>query len=188
MQDRWLILADDLTGATDSGAQFASRGIDTLVSWGDSKSAGETPVVAWDLATRQLEPAAAAAKHEAAVRRLLAPGRRLYKKIDSTLRGQPAAEIAALHATLRELSRPAQGIFAPANPATTLPSLPIRRTLRAFGFITVLPIETWPSPAITVEPFFLTPTMVVPCHWTSPWLEELSLMPRDMGWRAAASS
>ena len=117
MQDRWLILADDLTGATDSGAQFASRGIDTFVSWGDSKSAGETPVVAWDLATRQLEPAAAAAKHEAAVRRLLAPGRRLYKKIDSTLRGQPAAEIAALHATLRELSRPAQGIFAPANPA-----------------------------------------------------------------------
>jgi uncharacterized protein YgbK (DUF1537 family) len=117
MQDRWLILADDLTGATDAGAQFACRGIDAFVSWGDSRFAYESPVVAWDLATRQLEPAAAAAKHRAALRRLLTPDRRLYKKIDSTLRGQPAAEIAALRATLRELSRPAQGVFAPANPA-----------------------------------------------------------------------
>lgn len=117
MQDRWLILADDLTGATDSGAQFANRGLGTQVTWGESRPADDTTVVACDLATRQLAPAEAAARHAAAVRRLLSPDRRLYKKIDSTLRGQPAAEIAALHATLRELSRPALGIFAPANPA-----------------------------------------------------------------------
>jgi D-threonate/D-erythronate kinase len=116
MTERWLILADDLTGATDSGAQFASRGLDTRVLWGDSSPAEET-VVACDLATRQLAPAEAAASHAAAVRRWLSPDHRLYKKIDSTLRGQPAAEIAALHSTLRELSRPALGIFAPANPA-----------------------------------------------------------------------
>ena len=117
MTERWLILADDLTGATDSGAQFACRGIDTSVLWGDSRPAGDTLVIACDLATRQLAPAEAAARHQAAVRRRLSPDHRLYKKIDSTLRGQPAAEIAALHATLRELSRPALGIFAPANPA-----------------------------------------------------------------------
>ena len=116
MTERWLIVADDLTGATDSGAQFACRGLDTFVQWRDSRPAEET-VVACDLATRQLAPAEAAARHQAAVRRYLSPDRRLYKKIDSTLRGQPAAEIAALHATLRELSRPALGIFAPANPA-----------------------------------------------------------------------
>src|SRR6185436_9804566 len=101
MTERWLIVADDLTGATDSGAQFACRGLDTFVQWRDSRPAEET-VVACDLATRQLAPAEAAARHEAAVRRYLSPDRRLYKRIDSTLRGQPAAEIAALHATLRE--------------------------------------------------------------------------------------
>jgi uncharacterized protein YgbK (DUF1537 family) len=40
----------------------------------------------------------------------------MFKKIDSTLRGQPAAEIAALCAALRELGRPACGLLAPANP------------------------------------------------------------------------
>ncbi len=65
--------------------------------------------------------------------------------------------------------------MAPAKPAITLPS-PIRRTLRAFGFITVLPMETWPSPAITVLPFAFTPMMVVPCHGIRPWLSEEVIM------------
>jgi hypothetical protein len=54
----------------------------------------------------------------------------------------------------------------------------MRRTLRALGFITVLPIETWPSPAMTVRPPFLTPMMVVPCHWIRPWLAACSFMRR----------
>src|SRR5688572_4535036 len=67
---------------------------------------------------------------------------------------------------------------APANPAITCPSSPRRRTFFALGFITVLPIETWPSPAMTVLPPFFTPMMVVPCHWMRPWLACRSSMPR----------
>src|SRR5690606_42049422 len=51
---------------------------------------------------------------------------------------------------------------APAKPAMTLP-LPMRRTLRAFPFITVWPRLTWPSPAITTFPPFRTVTIVVAC-------------------------
>jgi hypothetical protein len=53
---------------------------------------------------------------------------------------------------------------APAKPPMTLPSAPIRRTFFALGFITVLPIETCPSPAMTVLLPRLTPRIVVPCH------------------------
>ncbi len=122
MPDRWLILADDLTGATDAGAAFARRGLRTEVLWGNSTSSGGS-VIAYDVASRGLSAIDAAARNGAAARRLLSPDRMLFKKIDSTLRGQPAREIASLHATLRALSRPTRGIFAPANPA-------MRRTTR----------------------------------------------------------
>src|ERR1700742_4086627 len=46
----------------------------------------------------------------------------------------------------------------------TFPPSPSRRTLRAFAFITVWPIVTWPSPATTTRPFLRTERMVVPCH------------------------
>ena len=64
----------------------------------------------------------------------------------------------------------------------------MRRTLRALGFITVLPIETWPSPAMTVLPPFFTPMMVVPCHWMRPWLAPLLSMAADMGTPRTPSS
>ena len=65
---------------------------------------------------------------------------------------------------------------------------PSRRTLRALGFITVLPIETWPSPAITVRVAVLTPMMVVPCHWIMPWLALLLSIGRNMEVITAGSS
>ena len=49
---------------------------------------------------------------------------------------------------------------APANPTRTL-SLYMKRTLLALCFITVSPILTWPSPAITDLPSFLTARTVV---------------------------
>src|SRR6478609_2525958 len=53
---------------------------------------------------------------------------------------------------------------APANPPMTSPFSPMRRTFFALGFITVLPIDTWPSPAMTVFPPLRTPRIVVPCQ------------------------
>src|SRR5471030_2157552 len=62
---------------------------------------------------------------------------------------------------------------APAKPATTRPPARVR-TFLALPLTMVWPMETWPSPAITVDPPLRTARMVVPCQWgneeTSDWL------------------
>jgi D-threonate/D-erythronate kinase len=113
---RWLIVADDLTGAADAASAFARRGVTTEVTWRESPPT-DAEVVSYDADSRRLSAASADAQHRSAARRLLTPDRQLFKKIDSTLRGQPAAEIAALCATLHELGRPGCGVLAPANPS-----------------------------------------------------------------------
>jgi D-threonate/D-erythronate kinase len=114
---RWLILADDLTGAADAAAPFARRGHVTEVIWQETRPADDSVVVACDADSRGLSAAGAAARHRAAAQGLLTSDGALFKKIDSTLRGQPAAEVAALCAVMREMQRPALAICAPANPA-----------------------------------------------------------------------
>jgi D-threonate/D-erythronate kinase len=120
MAGGWLILADDLTGAADCAIAFGRRGHMAVVTWGAIAEVPDRglPVLAYDAASRGLAAEAAAARHADALGRLSAPGRRLFKKIDSTLRGQPAAEIAAALAHLTSKTGSAFGIFAPAFPAT----------------------------------------------------------------------
>ncbi|MDA0575246.1 four-carbon acid sugar kinase family protein [Burkholderia gladioli] len=107
-----LIVADDLSGAADCAIAFAAAGLRTVVSLDASAPARPAAVLAVDTDTRRLAPAEAARRAADAWRAQRAPGRRLYKKIDSTLRGNWAAEVAALAA----LAGPA--IVAPAFPAT----------------------------------------------------------------------
>ncbi|PWC29422.1 four-carbon acid sugar kinase family protein [Teichococcus aestuarii] len=114
---RWLILADDLTGAADCAVSFARRGHAAAVAWGPAGIAEET-VLAIDADSRRLPPAQAAARHAALLAAPPGPGAALYKKMDSTLRGQPAAELAASLATLRAAGRPALAVVSPAFPAT----------------------------------------------------------------------
>ncbi len=117
----WLILADDLTGAADCAIAFGRRGRTAAVTWGEAADASDhqLPVLAYDAASRGLSASAASARHADVLERLLSkPGRILFKKIDSTLRGQPAAETAAALAHLKSRSGPALGVFAPAFPAT----------------------------------------------------------------------
>ena len=116
----WLILADDLTGAADCAVAFGRRGHAAMVTWGEIGDAldRQLPVLAYDAASRALAAEAAARRHADVLARLAEPGRRLFKKIDSTLRGQPAAEIAAALAHLKSRSGPAFGVLAPAFPAT----------------------------------------------------------------------
>ncbi|KAA2213375.1 four-carbon acid sugar kinase family protein [Teichococcus oryzae] len=124
LPSEWLILADDLTGAADCAIAFARRGLGAAVGWhaapaGDGAMAA-FPVLAIDADSRRLLPEAAAARHAALLRRHLS-GRAhpaLIKKIDSTLRGQPAAELAATLAALREMGRGRLALLAPAFPAT----------------------------------------------------------------------
>lgn len=118
MARRWLILADDLTGAADCAIAFARRGRATVVQWGEAGAAVEEDVVSHDADSRQLGPEAAAARHAALAERLHRPGTGMFKKIDSTLRGQPAVELAATLDGVRRRSGRAFGILAPAFPAT----------------------------------------------------------------------
>ncbi|KMO39824.1 hypothetical protein VQ03_15190 [Methylobacterium tarhaniae] len=118
MARRWLILADDLTGAADCAIAFARRGRSACVQWGGAGSGAREDVVSHDADSRQLGADAAAARHAALLDRLHHPHRWVFKKIDSTLRGQPAAELAATLDGLRRRTGAAFGILAPAFPAT----------------------------------------------------------------------
>jgi D-threonate/D-erythronate kinase len=95
-----LVLADDMTGAADVGVQLAARDIPTLVTlepiaaWRDA--AASRPVLVASTDSRHLAPAQAAARVREAVAWARDAGvPSVYKKIDSTLRGNLGAELEA---------------------------------------------------------------------------------------------
>ncbi|ESS07000.1 MAG: hypothetical protein A07HB70_00680 [uncultured archaeon A07HB70] len=101
--DRMLVVADDLTGAVDAGHELAARGCPTVVST-DTTPRGDAVARAVTTASRRDDPTTAAAT-VADVVQDAAPTTRLYKKVDSTLRGNPVAEVdAALAATDRAVA------------------------------------------------------------------------------------
>ena len=96
MQPELGILADDLTGATDTGLQFAKCGRRTLVSlsWAASSPCD---VLVFDADSRARSAAEAWQRVVVATQKLRAAGpHRYYKKIDSTGRGNLGAEVEAM--------------------------------------------------------------------------------------------
>ena len=94
-----LIIADDFTGALDTGVQFAARGIKTRVVVGADAALTHrnADVLVVDTETRHLSAAKAYEAVENLVRRAKHAGfTYLYKKTDSALRGNVGAELAAL--------------------------------------------------------------------------------------------
>jgi len=90
------IIADDLTGACDTGALFAGEAAVPVGVWPQVPRGGAVRVV--DTETRTLDRRRAGERVAAAAE--AAPARRYFKKIDSTLRGHVAVEVdAALRAT-----------------------------------------------------------------------------------------
>lgn len=95
-----LVIADDLTGALDSGVQLASKGDRVLVSLdcqNGLQHADEADVIVIDSESRHDTPEVARQK----VAHLVAEGTarsvsRIYKKTDSGLRGNVGAELAAV--------------------------------------------------------------------------------------------
>ncbi len=120
MTSPWLIIADDLTGAADCAIAFAKHGLESVVAWAKHTDAGAVQVLSVDAATRRLPPAQAAKAQVDVLAAHYRPGLRLYKKIDSTVRGQPAAELAALlaYAPAQSEGRSRVAIVAPAFPGT----------------------------------------------------------------------
>jgi uncharacterized protein YgbK (DUF1537 family) len=108
-----LILADDLSGAADCAVACRRAGMEARVCLDAPGAAACDGAVAIDLDSRPRTRAEARAATAAAAP--LIAGRALYRKIDSTLRGHVALEIAA---TLELAGPDAFAVVCPAYPAT----------------------------------------------------------------------
>jgi uncharacterized protein YgbK (DUF1537 family) len=113
---RTIILADDLTGANDTAIQFVNEGLSALVLTRTAcpASFGDYQILALNSESRGMKAEDAYKK----ARDMLAGfkglgGERLYKKVDSVLRGNPAPELAAV---MDELDIPL-ALVAPSFPA-----------------------------------------------------------------------
>jgi uncharacterized protein YgbK (DUF1537 family) len=85
------LIADDFTGAMDSGAQFSYSHLGVHFRFAGSPS-GDVEII--NTASREIPAPDAVERVQAACRTLA--GRHLFKKIDSTLRGHVGAEIEAV--------------------------------------------------------------------------------------------
>ncbi len=93
--DRTLVVADDLTGAMDTGHSFAVRGYETVVRLDSDFDAPEAAVIVVDTDSRYVAGEEAASRVRSVVESTDAAV--VYKKVDSTLRGNLGIEIAAAH-------------------------------------------------------------------------------------------
>ncbi|MGE5855892.1 MAG: four-carbon acid sugar kinase family protein, partial [Syntrophaceae bacterium] len=130
-----MVIADDLTGANDTGVQFAKQGLKTIVLMYVPAAPSELDedVLVVDTQSRALSPTEAYRKVTETA--LLFKNRdqfqTLYKKIDSTLRGNLGTEIdAIMDACGLELA-----IVAPAFPANG------RMTVGGCHFLGNAPLE-----------------------------------------------
>ena len=89
-----VIVADDLTGACDAAAPFAARGARCVVRLGVSPCVSNVDVVAFSTESRDIDEAEIRSRMEA-VAYAAGRGGMVFKKIDSTLRGNVRAEILA---------------------------------------------------------------------------------------------
>jgi len=113
------VIADDLTGALDTGLEFWRRGLKTIVATSHKNLrgyAGSTDVIVIDTGTRTSSSRRASARVSDAAKLLKRLGAQyFYKKVDSTLRGNVGAEIEAvmdeldIEATILAPSLPEQG-------------------------------------------------------------------------------
>jgi len=106
------VIADDLTGAADTGVQLVRAAYRTAVLFSESEALAEDlDAVSFDTDSRT-KPAGFAAKRVLEAAHAARGARIVYKKLDSTLRGNVAAELAAaLGGTRRE-----RVVVAPAFP------------------------------------------------------------------------
>jgi uncharacterized protein YgbK (DUF1537 family) len=144
------IIADDLTGAADTGIQFAKQGFHTILfpsgvlNSGFKEQVGVLKAYAVNTNTRVIE--AESAYHSVrdttkSVTKLLSPDM-VYKKIDSTLRGNIGSEIrAVIDATGKDMA-----FVAPAFPACG------RTTLNGVHLVNGKPVSETEASSDPVSP------------------------------------
>ena len=113
---RWAIVADDLTGAADAVGHYGAT-ISCAVVFDLESIWPNADILAIDTESRYVAEDEAATLVASAARRSIESGRRVFKKIDSLLRGNIGVEIAA---ALAAVAQDAHGvaIVAPAFPTT----------------------------------------------------------------------
>lgn len=119
------LVADDLTGAADSAVQFAEHGWEAVLvlraldgAPAVEPTASRPRIVAVCTDSRAAGHAAAAAATAFAVRSLASAGAdRLYVKVDSTVRGSVAGQVAGALTAWRERHPGAWALVCPAYPA-----------------------------------------------------------------------
>ncbi|HLN22336.1 MAG TPA: four-carbon acid sugar kinase family protein [Bacteroidales bacterium] len=114
-KEKILIVADDLTGASDTVVQFSNQGVRcmVIVAGNAAKSIDSCDVLAVDTESRFDDKETAYNKVYRTGRSLSKKNIKLvYKKIDSTMRGNPGAEISALMDSMNI----SHAIIAPALP------------------------------------------------------------------------
>jgi D-threonate/D-erythronate kinase len=113
---RLAIIADDLSSATDCGAQVVRSGLSVVVPLGGYSlpiQATAAQVISIDTDSRSLSANQAYAKVKAASQQLVSQGWiHFYKSVDSTLRGNLGAEIEAV----LDIVKPDCAVIAPAFP------------------------------------------------------------------------
>lgn len=100
--EKLLLLADDFTGALDTGVQFAAKGLRTSViadaSYDFSRTDPHVQVMVVDTETRHMEAREAYDVVYRTVKGGMQAGfRNIYKKTDSALRGNVGSELAAAY-------------------------------------------------------------------------------------------
>ncbi|MGQ7933829.1 4-hydroxythreonine-4-phosphate dehydrogenase PdxA [Paraburkholderia sp. D1E] len=147
---RLLIIGDDLSGTADcavTGARLGLRSVVTLdahahSATGTSRSGDTVDVLAVDADSRRLDAPSAARSNADVWRELGHPETKLYKKVDSTLRGNFAAEVVAL------VPLAGMAIVAPAFPAAGRTTRDARQWLNG---VAVEETEVWRNEGIGGE-------------------------------------
>lgn len=112
MEERYLIIADDFTGANDTGVQLCKRGFPAKVLFPGKRLDSKGSFVI-DTESRAVQPEQAVQIVVSALGQVdFTQYRYVIKKVDSTLRGNIAAELKAMD----EVYSPEQILFAPAFP------------------------------------------------------------------------
>ncbi|MGE0405198.1 MAG: four-carbon acid sugar kinase family protein [Candidatus Korobacteraceae bacterium] len=147
---RILIVADDLSGAADSAVTSASCGLKTVVLIGlppeqapASNSLRELSLVdalAIDADTRSFPPTEAAEETARVLRACYRPGDLVFKKLDSTLRGNLAAELSAVLRVAGELGHHHGAAHPVAIVAPAFPAMG-RTTRNGLQYVNGVPLE-----------------------------------------------
>jgi uncharacterized protein YgbK (DUF1537 family) len=114
-----IIIADDLTGAADAAAAWAHVAPIAVLFGHEALAGGIESALAIDTDSRHVTAAQASQRVAQAMAAAAQRNARIYKKIDSTLRGNTATEIISALTAYRETQVPqASALLAPAFPAT----------------------------------------------------------------------